>query len=392
MHPKYTKLFGVIIHKIVVYLGRCPSKVSSGGGGNFMGQDSSLRGDPYFHEGEELMKKTLFTIGLTTVVIFLLIAVVGRLTGPKIGNTFSNINRNLGVNDDYAMSEPAFAPASAPLPASPNGFGMGGGFGGYDLAYEESAVASNVAAGERLVIQNVNMSIVVVDPKARMEEISNLAVEMGGFVVSSNLYQSSYGPNQIEIPEGNITIRVPSERLDEALDKIKEDTVDVTSENRSGEDVTNQYVDLQSRLKAKQEAEKKLLEIMDNATDAEDVRAIYADVQNVQTEIEVLKGQIKYYEESAALSAVTVNLIAEETVKPIEIGGWKLQGTANDAIQDLIRFTQGFAQFLIRFVLSFLPALILVAIPVYLVFLGVRAIYRRFGKAKTVDEVQDEEN
>jgi hypothetical protein len=157
-------------------------------------------------------------------------------------------------------------------------------------------------AAERLVIQNVNMSIVVADPKMRLEEISNLAVEMGGYVVSSNLSQSQYGPNNIEAPGGYITIRIPSERLDEALEKIKEDVVKVTDENRSGEDVTNQYVDLQSRLKAKQDAEKKLLEIMDNAEKAEDVRAIYADVQNVQTEIEVLKGQIKYYEESAALS------------------------------------------------------------------------------------------
>jgi hypothetical protein len=288
-------------------------------------------------------------------------------------------------------AEPAFAP-SAPQPA-PESFALDAG-GGFDMAYyeEQSAVSSNAAAAERLVIQNVNMSIVVADPKMRLEEISNLAVEMGGYVVSSNLSQSQYGPNNIEAPGGYITIRIPSERLDEALEKIKEDVVKVTDENRSGEDVTNQYVDLQSRLKAKQDAEKKLLEIMDNAEKAEDVRAIYADVQNVQTEIEVLKGQIKYYEESAALSAVSIQLVAEETVKPIEIGGWKLQGTANDAIQDLIRFTQGFTQFLIRFVLSFLPALVLVAIPAYAIFIGGRAVYRRFRKTKAVDEVKDEEN
>jgi hypothetical protein len=78
------------------------------------------------------------------------------------------------------------------------------------------------------------------------------------------------------------------------------------------------------------------------------------------------------------LSAVSIRLVAEETVQPIEIGGWKLQGTANDAVQDLILFTQGFTRFLIRFVLTILPSLILIAIPVYLVLLAGVA-YTAFG-------------
>jgi hypothetical protein len=296
------------------------------------------------------------------------------------------------VDDFYAdrsFAEPAFAPmapAAEPMLMAEESFAFGSG-GGSDFNEE---TVSNQAAVERLVIQNVDMSIVVADPKARMDEIGQMAVEMGGFVVSSNLYQSTYGPNQIEVPEGSITIRVPSERLDEALEDIKEDTVDITYENRSGEDVTSQYVDLQSRLTAKQAAEEKLLEILDAADETEDVLAVYVQLQQIQSEIEVLKGQIKYYEESAALSAISIRLVAEETVQPIEIGGWKLQGTANDAIQDLIRFTQGFTQFLIRFALSFLPALILVAIPVYFVFLGGRALYRRFRKSKAVEAPKEE--
>ena len=256
------------------------------------------------------------------------------------------------------------------------------------VTYDESAIAN--AATERLVIQNVDMSIIVTDPKTRMDEIASMAVKMGGFVVTSNLYQSTYGPNNIEVPEGSITIRVPAKQLDEALKNIKEDVVKVTYENRSGQDVTSQYVDLKSRLAAKQEAEKNLLKIMDKAEKADDVLAIYMQVQSIQTEIESLKGQIKYYEESAALSAISIRLVAEETVKPIEIGGWKLQGTANDAVQDLISFTQGFTRFLIRFILYTLPALILIAIPLAGLFFGGRALFRRFRKSKVVVEVKEE--
>jgi hypothetical protein len=329
------------------------------------------------------MKRTLITIALTTVVVLVLVGLVSSLTLG--GATFSSSQRSLydsgfGGGAPEVMME---APAAAPMPAEYYASDAG-------VAYDYEKTLANLAT-ERMVIQNVDMSIVVADPKARMDEIADMAVKMGGFVVSSNLYQSTYGPNQIEVPEGSMTIRVPAQKLDEALEKIKADVVEVTYENRSGQDVTSQYVDLQSRLKAKQEAEKNLLKIMDTATNAEDVLAIYMQVQSIQTEIESLKGQIQYYDESVALSAISVRLVAEETVQPIEIGGWKLQGTANDAVQDLILFTQGFTRFLIRFVLTILPALILIAIPAYAAFLGGRALIRRFRKSKAVVTVNEEE-
>src|SRR6266498_2106945 len=172
--------------------------------------------------------------------------------------------------------------------------------------------------------------------------------------------------------------------------QIKEGAVEVRGDNRSGQDVTNIYVDLQAQLKAKEAADKKLLEIMDQATKAEDVLAIYMQVQIVETEIEQLKGQIKYYEESAALSSVSVRLIAEEGVQPIEVGPWKPEGAAKNAVEDLIRFVQRFSEFLIRFVIFTLPALILIAIPLTVVFLVGRAVYRRFRKPSvTVAEKEE---
>jgi hypothetical protein len=319
------------------------------------------------------MKRLIF---ISIVVIALLLSACGAAaTESPFGNR--------------GFDEPASAPPAEPSAADSFAPGVGGGA---DLAYEESAAAFNTAAQQdRLVIQNVDMRIVVPDPKIRMEEIGDLAVEMGGYVVASNLYQSQYGPNNIEVPGANMTVRIPSERLDEALEKIKEGAVKIEYENRSGEDVTNQYVDLESRLSAKRAAEKKLLEILEQAETTEDTLAVYSQLQQIQSEIEVLVGQMNYYRESAALSAVSIQLIAEETVQPIEIGGWKLQGTANDAVQDLIRFVQNFTQFLIRFVIFNLPVLILIAIPLYLAFLGGRALFRRYGKSKPEAEMKEDE-
>ena len=322
------------------------------------------------------MRRPIIII-LSVIGVFLLLGTsVMYLFGPGSASTFSNVSRDLGGFGGGAATE---APAAVEAPALDS------------FAYDQSQEASYRAAQvqERLVIQNADLAIVVKDPKARMKEISDLAKEFGGFVVSSNLYQSFTALGK-EVPEASIVIRVPSERLDEALARIKEGAVDIDYENRSGQDVTNIYVDLQSQLKAKEAAEEKLLEIMEQATRAEDVLAIYLQVQTVQTEIEQLKGQIKYLEESADLSAISVRLIAEEGTQPIEVGPWKPEGAAKDAIQDLIFFFQNFVDFLIRFVLYNLPALILIGIPLYLVFLAGRALFRRSRKPNEKVEQTEE--
>jgi hypothetical protein len=343
------------------------------------------------HQGAEIMKKTLFTIVLTTVVVLTLVGIVSSQmfrggASPNAYNMVYGMGGGGGGTELYA--EPSVAEAPPAQPA-------------FDAVAQQADISKS---GEqtanfqgtdvnRLVIKNADLAIVVSDPRADMAKIARLADEMGGYVVASNLYQSSYGPNSIEVPEATITIRVAAERLDEALTRIKEDVVKVDYETTNSTDVTSEYVDLQSRLTAKQAAEKKLLEILDKAEKTEDVLAVYTQLQMIQTEIESLKGQIKYYEQSAALSSISVRLIAEESTQPITVGPWTPRGAAKEAIEDLIRFSQDFVDFLIYFVLSTLPALILVAIPLYLVFLAGRALFRRFRKPSPIveEKVETEE-
>lgn len=333
------------------------------------------------------MKKTLITIALTTVSVLVLVAIfssMGLVTATRSYDA-TGLGGGAPQAEYYAFEAPAAAPMVDMVGAP--------AVGGTDVKMVSNALdeTSSVAdAGTRLVIRNADLAVVVKDPKASMAEITKLAEKMGGFVVASNLYQSYYGPNNTEVPEATITIRVPVEKLDEALSSIKAGVVDINYENVTGQDVTSEYVDLQSRLTAKQAAEKKLLQILDAAEKSEDVLAIYMQIQTVQTEIEILKGQIKYYEESASLSAISVRLIAEAGTQPITVGPWTPTGTAKEAVQDLIYFFQNFVEFLIRFVLYNLPALILIGIPLFLIFLAGRAIFRRFKKTKVVVEEPEE--
>jgi hypothetical protein len=242
--------------------------------------------------------------------------------------------------------------------------------------------ASGVPIQERLVIQNADLTIVVKNPQAKLNAISSMAKEMGGFVVTSNIYQS-YLSDGSPVPEGSITIRVPAAMLDSALNSIKADVVEVRSENRSGQDVTQNYVDANSQLRALEAAETQLTKIMQNAEKTEDVLNVFSQLESYRQQIEVVKGQIQYFEQASALSAINITLIAEETIQPIVIGGWKPEGVARDAIQTLIRFWQGFVDFLINFFLLVLPVLITLLLPFFLIFLVVRAIIRKRRSKRT---------
>jgi len=262
---------------------------------------------------------------------------------------------------------------------------------GESFSYGDSAnlavQSQSPVSADRLVIQNADLAIVVADVNARVKAIQDMATSMGGFVVSANIYQVQANDGT-KVPQAQIVVRVPQAKLNDALDLIKLNTVEVKNETRSGQDVTDQYVDLQSRLTAKQAAEDQLLKIMQNATKTQDVLDVYAQLQQVQSDIEVLKGQIKYMEQSAALSAISVSIIAEATVKPIQVGGWKPVGVARDAIQSLVDFEQGFANFLIVAVLFILPMLITIGIPLVLAFFILRWILRKTRRPRVTAEVR----
>ncbi len=316
------------------------------------------------------MKKILF---LSMIGVFLLSA---------CGSSASPLDESSGYTESYsaapAMEEVPFGAPQAAMPDSANQSKSAEG-GGDDGGTNGPLNATSV---ERLVIQNADLTIVVTDPKAEMAKIAKMAEEMGGFVVSSNLYQG-YTPSGKTVPEASLVFRVPAKKLNDALDLVKKDSIEVQSESRSGQDVTAAYVDLKSRLGTYEDALLQLEKIMEEKTTPEEVLNVFNQMIYYREQVELIKGQIKYYEEAAALSAVSIRLIAEETLQPLEIGGWEPKGVARDAIQNLIYFWQGFVNFLISFFLFLLPVLLTLALPLYLAFLFLRWMFRKTRKPKT---------
>lgn len=240
-----------------------------------------------------------------------------------------------------------------------------------------------------MVIKNASLSIVVEEPGATMDAISDLASEMGGFVVSSNLYRIQLDGG-LEVPQANITIRVPVEKLDQVLEEIKSGAGQILNENISGQDVTQEYTDLESRLRNLENAEQQLTSIMEEAYKTEDVLSVYNRLVEVQEQIELIKGQMQYYEQSAALSAISVNIQANEAVQPLKIGNWQPVGVAKRAIQALINTLKVFANIFIYLVLLVLPVTLILYFPGRWIWNGLKRLFARRKKKKTQEKETEE--
>jgi hypothetical protein len=318
------------------------------------------------------------TMNKRIVTAFFILLLVLTACGSKPASVAPVEQYTAGSRDMPASENLALPTAPSPL-VSDASKGSGEGY------------ANSAALQERLVIMNADLTIVVSDPQAKVDEISQMAANLGGFVISMNMYQTST-PSGGTAPAGSISIRVPADKLDSALDQIKADAVEVRNEDRSGQDVTSQYVDLQSQLTNLEKAEADLQAIMDEAKNnpnsntsskTQDVLQVYNQIISVRGQIESIKGQMQYFEQSSAYSLINATLIAEETIQPIEIGGWKPQGVARNAIQSLIKFWQGFVNFVITLVLLVLPVLITIFGPLALLAWGIVALIRRFRRKKT---------
>ena len=229
---------------------------------------------------------------------------------------------------------------------------------------------------------DAELSIVVPDPGASLDFISKMAKDMGGYVVTSNLYKT-VTDNGNEIPAAKVTVRVPVDKLNDAMTRIKgqvkDPNQDIKYENVSGQDVTKEYTDSQSQLTSLQAKEKQLQEIMASTTKTEDVLSVFRELTATQQQIEVLKGQIKYYEESAAMSAITVNLTSVASViKPLTIGSWQPGGVARDALQALVNTLKFIGTAAIYLGLYCLPIFLLLGVPLYFLW----RVFQRWQKGR----------
>jgi len=163
---------------------------------------------------------------------------------------------------------------------------------------------------DRMVVQESNLSLVVKDVRESSDKAIEYAKSNGGYMVSSSLSQPE------EAPYAYVTLRVPSEKLKEAIDFFRSLSIKVSSENLIGTDVTDQYTDLEARLAILNKTKVKFEEIMNQAVKVPDMLEVQRELINVQSQIDSIKGQQLYLEKTAELAKISLNLSTDEFSLP----------------------------------------------------------------------------
>jgi hypothetical protein len=294
---------------------------------------------------------------IVTGIILLIVALSAVACGGRATESIAEESA-----DFYAGSAPMEAPMASDMVV------MEG-----EMAVAEFDAANQVPGGqERLIIRTADMAIVATDTEAALDQIAAMADSSGGWVVSSNVYQSTD-----TYKSGYITIRIPSEGFQSVLDAIAGLAVEVTSLSTSGQDVTEEYVDLGARLGNLEATAARLRQFLDESRNVEDALAVNMELSRVEGEIEALKGRMQYLEQSSAFSSITVNVTPDELAQPIQVGGWQPSGVAKEAIEALINMMQVLANAAIWFVLFALPILLVIAIPFALLIWVIKRLRRR---------------
>jgi hypothetical protein len=253
------------------------------------------------------MKKILFGL-LALMIISLLIGAIACGGGTEKGpyEVTSGLNDGLVVpqmthatiapatTTTVTLAQPSAttpAPTTTAMPSKVISPESTGGI------YYDVAVTT-----DRMVIRSAYLTIVVDDVSISLQQINNLAELYGGYVVNSNISEDR---NRLY---AYISFRVDSARFDDTLQALHDLAADVKSETWTGQDVTEQYTDLSSRLRNLEASEAQLLELMNQAGTVTEILAVQRELTNTREDIELIKGQMQYLEQSAALASFTVTL------------------------------------------------------------------------------------
>lgn len=203
-----------------------------------------------------------------------------------------------------------------------------------------------------------------------------MAVSAGGYVARMNGYRQ--GDRMVY----DITIRVPAEKFENARISLRKLAVRVEREDISTEDVTDQYYDIEARLKTLKETEAELTELLretrERGGDVDEIMKIYDRLTRIRSEIESLQGQLNRLDKLVAFSTLNIHLephILSEPIKPQD--EWSLAEIVHSSINTLVDILAGLAALAIRFVIVVVPVALILLLPIALILWGVNRWQKR---------------
>lgn len=236
---------------------------------------------------------------------------------------------------------------------------------------------------ERKIIRNADLQLEAAAPEEAQAKITQIAESKGGFVVEST--QSSSDVKTTKRDMVTMTVRVPSAKFDEALSEIRGAASRVIVESVKGEDVTEEFIDIEARLKTQKALEAQFLEIMKRSNSVEDALNVQTEIARVRGEIEKIEGRKRFLESQASLSTVKIKL-QTPTVFSANSSGFFYQ--LSESLGRGFDAALGFILFFVTALIALLPFLLLIVLPIYLV---IRYLLRKNRKQKLATEIAREE-
>lgn len=259
------------------------------------------------------------------------------------------------AEDKSKQETPADGDASLPDSSAQTSEGAAG-FNAQDLS----------GALNKKLIYKANIVMKVEDYGKGQSDIRNKVTLSGGYIMNFNETQSASEKG------GTFVIKVPSSGFSPFLASLENIKHEDLQRSIEGQDVTEEYVDLDSRLKAKQLMEEQYVTFMKKATKTNDLVAFANELERIQSEIEQIKGRMRYINQNVSYSTVEVRLY-EEIKEPLKKKEDALQvplgKRASSAFQGSVDVITLVLQWIVVILSGSLPLLIIAVIILLIVWL-----------------------
>lgn len=253
-----------------------------------------------------------------------------------------------------------------------------------NVSLNQADAANTVSqAIERKIIRNATLTVEVTSPADNLRKITSIAESHQGFVVTSEATQSTADDKAKPEVKINLVVRVPAAQFNQVMEEIRASVTRVLQEKITGQDVTEEFIDLEARIKNQKALEAQFIEIMKRAGKVEDALEVQRQLADVRTEIEKLEGRKRFLENQASLSTITLTMQSPTQIVNA-VGFWY---SIRSAFADGVEVATAIIFFLIRAVIAVVPLLILIVLPLALI---VRFVSRRVRRQRLARQREED--
>lgn len=247
------------------------------------------------------------------------------------------------------------------------------------VTMEDSGESVQVTDSSRKLIKTVYMDVETKEFDLLMASLESQVESLGGYIENMETYNGSRYSGYQRSRYANLVIRIPQENLNGFLDTVSE-TGNVISRSESVEDVTLNYVDMESRKNSLQVEQERLLSFLEKAESIEDIIAIEGRLSQVRYQIESMESQLRTYDNQVDYSTVHLSVDEVRELTPVEEkNAW--QRMADGFMDSVKRLLHNFAEAGIWFVVN-IPFFLVWTVVIFLCVFAVKRLVRRSRRKK----------